>query len=160
LVAEEKLGRLLKDGETVHHRDQDKLNNDPNNLIVFCSKSEHTKFHRHGCDENILVMLEDGTYKCNPEIVKDPWVCPICNKPKDKGAETCKDCYNLYRNRKVLNRPTRDELKGKIRNCSFLSIGREYGVTDSSVRKWCKAYNLPFKTSDIKKYTELEWVDI
>ena len=35
VVAEDVLGRALKPGEVVHHEDQNKMNNDPENLIVF-----------------------------------------------------------------------------------------------------------------------------
>lgn len=43
LVAEQKLGRPLLPGETVHHIDGDKLNNDPSNIAVLTSHSEHMK---------------------------------------------------------------------------------------------------------------------
>ncbi len=42
-AAEAMLGRPLQPGEVVHHRDGDKLNNDPMNLEVFPSQAEHTK---------------------------------------------------------------------------------------------------------------------
>lgn len=45
VVAEELLGRELKPGEVVHHIDGNKRNNNPENLIVFSSQSEHVKFH-------------------------------------------------------------------------------------------------------------------
>lgn len=45
VVAEQMLGRKLKPGETVHHIDGNKRNNDPENLIVFNSRAEHTWFH-------------------------------------------------------------------------------------------------------------------
>lgn len=45
LVMEQKLGRLLKDSEVVHHIDEDKTNNNPDNLAVFSSHGEHTRFH-------------------------------------------------------------------------------------------------------------------
>jgi hypothetical protein len=41
IVMEEKLGRPLRKGEVVHHIDGDKANNDPSNLILFPSNSEH-----------------------------------------------------------------------------------------------------------------------
>lgn len=42
-VAEAMLGRPLRPGEVVHHRDGDKLNNDPTNLEVLPSQSAHVK---------------------------------------------------------------------------------------------------------------------
>lgn len=45
VVAEKMIGRPLKSGEIVHHRDGNKRNNNPNNLVVFSSQSEHARFH-------------------------------------------------------------------------------------------------------------------
>lgn len=50
VVAEEKLGRPLEPGEVVHHKDGNKRNNDPDNLEIFPSQSEHAKEH-FGCKE-------------------------------------------------------------------------------------------------------------
>ena len=52
-VAEKKLGRPLRQGEVVHHKDRNKLNNDPSNLWVFHNQDEHDLAHvidaeRHG----------------------------------------------------------------------------------------------------------------
>lgn len=45
LVAEKKIGRLLTDLEVVHHEDENKKNNSPDNLMVFPSQSEHMIYH-------------------------------------------------------------------------------------------------------------------
>ena len=44
-LLEQRLGRLLRRDEVVHHVDENKLNNDINNLAVM-SRSAHTSLHR------------------------------------------------------------------------------------------------------------------
>jgi len=45
IVAEQKLGRKLLPGEIVHHIDENKKNNHPDNIQIFSSQSEHAKHH-------------------------------------------------------------------------------------------------------------------
>lgn len=45
LVAEKMLGRKLRKGEVVHHIDENKRNNSPENLMVFKNQSEHAEWH-------------------------------------------------------------------------------------------------------------------
>ena len=35
---------------------------------------------------------------------------------------------------------------------SFLAVGRKYGVSDNAIRKWCKAYDIPTKKDELKKW--------
>lgn len=60
VVVENKIGRLLESWEDVHHMDEDKSNNDPNNLEVL-TKPEHGRKHR--------------------KIILMHFVCPCCKKP-------------------------------------------------------------------------------
>lgn len=80
--------------------------------------------------------------------------CPICGGKKDDEAKMCLICYE-----KTLHQypVSRDELKKLIRTTSFTEIGKKFSVTDNAVRKWCKAYNLPFRRSDINKITNKDW---
>jgi hypothetical protein len=48
LIASTLLGRRLLDKEIVHHRDRNKKNNSPENLMVFPSSSSHQKYHLTG----------------------------------------------------------------------------------------------------------------
>lgn len=86
--------------------------------------------------------------------------CLVCNKPISKNSTTglCGECYK--ENMKVVQRPSREELKEMIRNIPFVTIGKRYGVTDNTVRKWCRAENLPSRVGDIKKYTDKEWLKV
>ena len=45
-VAEMKLGRKLKPGEQVHHKNRNKLDNRRSNLWVFPSRKAHTNTHK------------------------------------------------------------------------------------------------------------------
>lgn len=45
VIAEISLGRKLKKGEVVHHKDHNKTNNSPDNLHVCSSQIEHMKIH-------------------------------------------------------------------------------------------------------------------
>ena len=52
-AAEDKLGRSLRRGEVVHHKDRDKQNNSEDNLWVFKNQAAHDRAHkmdarRHG----------------------------------------------------------------------------------------------------------------
>lgn len=85
-------------------------------------------------------------------------ICPICNK-KFIGRNTQKFCsYECSsKSQRVSERPSREDLKNLIRNESFLSIGKKFNVTDNTIRKWCKSMNLPFRKTEINKYTNEEW---
>lgn len=48
VVAEQMIGRPLLPGEIVHHLDDNKKNNDPSNLVVLASQSEHARLHFKG----------------------------------------------------------------------------------------------------------------
>jgi hypothetical protein len=45
LVAEDILDRPLEPDEVVHHVDLNPLNNNPENIMIFPSQSEHVKWH-------------------------------------------------------------------------------------------------------------------
>lgn len=60
IVAEIKLGRLLRPGEVAHHIDEDKLNNSPENIEVL-SKPAHTSKHsRRGRTMSALKCMNCG----------------------------------------------------------------------------------------------------
>ncbi len=84
---------------------------------------------------NIYFASKDKKYKK---------ICQECGTPFEhsyKNAKYCsKNCRGMKR-RKV-ERPSKEELKELINTTSFLQIGRNYGVSDNSVRKWAKSYGL------------------
>lgn len=89
---------------------------------------------------------------------RKPNYCKNCNVEISRTATYCIDCS--YKAQRKAKRPTREELKLLIRENSFLSVGKKYGISDNTIRKWCKSYTLPIKKAEIKKYSDEEWLNI
>ena len=82
------------------------------------------------------------------------FACPNCNSTLEthcqgskvyKAKEPKIDKRTLKNDRPYLRKvswPTKDELIILIKSKSYCAIGREYGVSDNTVRKWCKKYNI------------------
>lgn len=140
LVAEKMLKRELKEGEVVHHKDRNRSNNSPENLMVFKTKADHTAYH------NGMEVYLDGDVWVAKHVEH---ICPICNKNKKHASSTmCAECEFKKR---AMNIPSREKVEELIYKYPFTQIGKMYGVSDNAVRKWCKKYNLPYKKSEINK---------
>ena len=135
--------------------------------------------------ELTLILDHINGYNTDDRLENLRWVCPNCNyqldttngknkNHKEKKIKYCLDCGKIISNKsirclecEIKNRKTdevkglsREELKKLIRNTSFTKIGKMFNVSDNAVRKWCDKYHLPKKVSEIKKYTDEEWLKI
>ena len=128
----------------VHHEDGNYLNNSPENLKVLCPNC-------HSLTPNFKALNKSERERT---AVRKNY-CIVCGKEISKGSSRCRECSDKQR---ITVKPiTREELKEKIRKLPFTTIGKEYNVTDNTIRKWCIGYNLPSKKRDIKNYTDEEW---
>lgn len=148
LQAEKILNRELKKGECVHHIDKDKYNNDLSNLMVFKTIADHTSFH-----SGKKAVLDNDVYICPQKAINDKIICPICNtNTMWYASNMCILCRNeKYRSSSKLktNRLSKEELLELIKKYSFVKIGKIYGVSDNTIRKWCRYYELPYRRKDI-----------
>ena len=83
--------------------------------------------------------------------------CKDCGKIINKKAERCPECSNKIK--RIIERPSREELKSLIRNQPFTQIGIKFGVTDNAIRKWCDAEGLPRKKKDIQSIKNDNFVE-
>lgn len=89
---------------------------------------------------------------------KEQQRCLDCGKPINSKSKRCVECE--HKKQRQVEWPQKDELKNLIRNNSFTSIGEQFGVSDNTIRKWCKSYGLPYKKSEIQQYSDNKWLTV
>lgn len=134
----------------LHHKDGDHYNNNLDNLIILCPNCHSIQEGNSGK----AVKNKEEIAKLTKEA-KRTAICVVCGKPITRNSTYCPECY--ARESRVVERPSREELKNLIRTTSFLQIGKTHNVSDNAVRKWCDSYGLPRKSSEIKSYSDEEW---
>ena len=78
-----------------------------------------------------------------------------CGSKKCENSKRCCKCENESRrihplNKKVENRPNKQELATLTASNSMAKIGEMFGVSDPAIRKWCKQYGLESRKRKIK----------
>ena len=60
-----------------------------------------------------------------------------CGNEILKGSKQCLKCLHK-KQRKVKNRPSKEQLIKEIKESSYVQVGKKYGVSDNTIRKWLK----------------------
>ncbi len=83
--------------------------------------------------KNISLRPKEPKIKTHTEVKINK--CECGQKIKNK-SKTCEDCWHI-KNRKV-ERPNIEGLKEEVKESSYSAVGRKYGVSDNTIRKWVK----------------------
>lgn len=91
--------------------------------------------------------------------------CQDCGVQVWRESVRCNNCENARRRREghgksqtsISSKISKEELKSLIRQESFTSIGKKFGVSDNAIRKWCDYYSLPKRKRDIKNFPDEAW---
>lgn len=138
----------------LHHKDGDHYNNELSNLMILCPNCHSIQEGNSGANAGKYTAFE----KQNNSVAKN--FCCDCGVEISAHATRCKKCASIESHKGKTNKPPREELKKLIRTTPFLQIGKMFDVSDNAVRKWCVSYGLPKKSSDIKSYSDEEWINI
>ena len=74
-------------------------------------------------------------------LITQKYFCSECGVEVTKYSKMCSKCYSEIQSKKSL-KPKKDVLIDLVSKCSFEEIGRQYGVTGKTIRKWCDSYNI------------------
>ena len=117
-----------------------------------CHREIHDNFYElselqqyQNFNEEIIKSLT--TYKKDVKLYCKECGCEITS---ESSTGLCSIC--AAKNRRKVERPTSNDLFNKLKELkgNFTQVGTFYGVSDNAVRKWCKAYQIPHKSSDYK----------
>ena len=87
----------------------------------------------HYIDKNIDLK----NYKL-PILTKKCEYCQLEFETVNVDQQYCGNKCRSYGQRKVINRPTKEILIELLKNNSFVSVGKMFGVSDNAVKKRCK----------------------
>lgn len=127
------------------------------NLLKTTSQTNIEIAKNFNVSENTICGINTGYYWYNSNLkypIRKPKrkiieYCLKCGKQlSNSKTGLCSQCYSIS-SRKV-ERPVAEELSNILyrKNGNFAEVARMFDVTDNTVRKWCKKYNLPYHSKD------------
>ena len=155
-VAEDMLGRSLRDDEVIHHLDLNRSNNRKENLLVL-ERGQHAKLHAWLDKGAPGVKASGGNGENSGKAkVKEPSYCLVCGTTlQEKQRKCCSvQCSRIF-SRKVI-RPSKEELTALLQTASQLAIGRLFGVSNTAVKKWAREYGITKPTLSRATDTSVE----
>ena len=137
-VASIKIGHWLKTEEHVHHIDGNKINNNPDNLMIV-SRSEHAKIEHNLKGEFAEIAF---CKNCGNKLPDARSISGLCRECFDKSVRHFD--------------PTKEELEKLVWTIPTTKVALIYGVTDKAIDKRCKllGINKPTRGYWAKLYSQ------
>jgi len=120
-------------------------------VLKYGSRLSHNKGITHIKNKNNFEnkISEIFSKKLNIKFIKEEKSiiknkqCKDCKKIISNKAIRCISCASIksnFKNRKVKNRPSLEDLLELKKTMSMVAIGKKYGVSCNCIRKWIKIY--------------------
>jgi hypothetical protein len=118
----------------IDHIDGNTYNQEEDNLRFLCPNC-HTQTKNWGYNKTVKKKEKEEKYY---------GLCPICKigKLKSKQRKYCSsECSSLSQRKG--HRPSKEEMQKMLKEkLTYVNIGKMFGVSDTSIRKWAKQYEL------------------
>jgi Zn finger protein HypA/HybF involved in hydrogenase expression len=126
---DEWLGELIP--LELDHIDGDHSNNTIENLKILCPNC-HAKTPTYRGKNKKKSFIE------KQKILNDKpiYYCNSCNTKLKTNSKTglCSACYS--KSQRKVERPNKEQLLKEVSESSYVAVGKKYGVSDKSIRKW------------------------
>ena len=66
--------------------------------------------------------------------------CPSCQKEIWTTSKQCLECSKI--SRRIVERPEPLQLAKEVVEKGFVAVGKKYGVSNNSIKKWCASYGM------------------
>lgn len=76
------------------------------------------------------------------------YLCEDCGIEISRGSIKCKECRS--KTARLVERPSKEELILLLKEFNFTKVGKQFGVSDNAIRKWCRSYQISDKAKDYK----------
>lgn len=129
----------------LHHLDGNRFNNELKNLQILCCNC-HANTENYGSKNKIKISNIKNKIEKNKNFV-----CVVCkNKKVFCDGNKCKSCSSKrIEKRKIKERPVYEELLNEVKENGYRAVGRKYVVSDNTIRKWIKNYELEIKNAPV-----------
>lgn len=105
----------------------------------------HMETHHPDLDANsshnkMREFIEFNNKEVNLHLLKS-MKCNLCGKkyqPCKRKRKYCSQKCSRIMSRKVIDRPSIEQIKKDLLEMSYVKVGEKYGVSDNAVRKWMK----------------------
>lgn len=141
----------LEEERAKKDKEKDKLLNS-NGWKVIRITDKTIKTDWNSIDETLTSVLNkenNNTSTINVGVLQAPKIY-YEKVERDENGYSLKEKERQFKQRVVKNRPSSTELLFLVKELPFTEIGRMYGVSDNTIRKWCKTYKIPYRKKDLK----------